>query len=240
MSLRDRILDLLPWSIAALFLAGAVHIVSILLMPYLAPKDAYHRLLDAAKAQQASSSGIVMLDATTPGDQLLPSEDPALAEGACVYDLSGGLLRLTATVDGENFLGISFHSAVGPVFHALTDRGAEKNKIEIVLGTSAADRRPGRGRSRRWAATVRNPRDSSGAKGICAYPGPCEAGLGCRTRTRRRKRGEMRIIRRCGLREGEEERRQKGQGPCCYSDDGRAAQKRQYRDRLSASPRSHT
>ena len=134
MSLRDRLLDLLPWSIAALFLAGAVHIVSILLMPYLAPKDAYHRLLDAAKAQQASSSGVVRLEATSPGDPLLPSEDPALAEGACVYDLSGGLLRLTATVDGENFLGISFHSAVGPVFHALTDRGADKNKIEIVLG----------------------------------------------------------------------------------------------------------
>ncbi len=134
MNLRDRLLDLLPWCIAALFLAGVVHIVSILLMPYLAPRDAYHRLLEAAKTQQPSSTGIVMLDATTPGDPLLPSEDPALVEGACVYDLSGGLLRLTATVDGDNFLGISFHSALGPVFHALTDRGADKNKIEIVLG----------------------------------------------------------------------------------------------------------
>jgi len=134
MSLRDRILDLLPWSIAALLLAGVVHVVSILLMPFLAPSDAYHRLLAAAKSQQPTSNGVVMLDAATPENQLLPSEDPAIAEGACLYDLSGGLLRFTAPIDGENFLGISFHSAVGPVFHAVTDRGADKGKIEIVLG----------------------------------------------------------------------------------------------------------
>jgi len=134
MSLRDRILNLLPWSIAALLLAGVVHIVSILLMPSLAPSDAYHRLVAAAKSHPPSPNGVVVLDAATPDNQLLPSEDPAAAEAACVYDLSGGLLRLTAPVDGENFLGISFHSAVGPIFHAVTDRGAEKGKIEIVLG----------------------------------------------------------------------------------------------------------
>jgi len=134
MSLRDKILDLLPWSVAALLLAGVVHILSILLMPSLAPSDAYHRLLAAAKSYQPSSNGVVPLDAATPDSQLLPSEDPSVAEGACVYDLSGGLLRLTAPVDGENFLGISFYSAVGPIFHAVTDRGADKGKIEIVLG----------------------------------------------------------------------------------------------------------
>jgi uncharacterized membrane protein len=134
MNLQDRILDFLPWSIAALLLAGVVHIVSILLMPFVAPNDAYHRLLAAAKSQPPSSSGVMLLEAAAPDNQLLPLEDPALTEGACVYDLSGGLLRVTAPIDGENFLGISFHNAVGPVFHAVTDRGANKGKIEIVLG----------------------------------------------------------------------------------------------------------
>jgi len=134
MTLQDRILDFLPWSIAALLLAGVVHIVSILLMPLVAPSDAYHRLLAAAKSQAPSPNGVVMLDAAAPDNQPLPFEDPAVVKGACVYDLSGGLLRLTAPVDGEHFLGISFHNAAGPVFHAVTDRGANKGKIEIVLG----------------------------------------------------------------------------------------------------------
>jgi uncharacterized membrane protein len=134
MNFRDRILDLLPWSIAAVLIGGIVHLVSILLMPAFAPNDAYHRLLAAAKSMPPASNGVVLLDAAAPDKQLLPFEDPSVAEGACVYDLSGGLLRVTAPIDGENFLGISFHSAVGPIFHSVTDRGANKGKIEVVLG----------------------------------------------------------------------------------------------------------
>ncbi|BDV40597.1 DUF1254 domain-containing protein [Methylocystis bryophila] len=134
MNLKDRILNFLPWLIAALLLGGIVHIVSILLMPAVAPNDAYHRLLAASKSKAPSSEGVVLLDAPAPDKQLLPFEDPALAEGACVYDLTGGLLRVTASTDAENFLGLSFHTAAGPVFHAVSDRGANKGKIEIVLG----------------------------------------------------------------------------------------------------------
>jgi uncharacterized membrane protein len=137
MSLGDRILDFLPWSIAALLLAGLVHIISILLMPSVAPNDAYHRLLAAARSQPPSPNGVVLLDPPSPENHLLPFEDASVVEGACVYDLADGLLRFTAPVDGENFLGVSFHSALGPVFHAVTDRGANKGKIEIVLGQAS-------------------------------------------------------------------------------------------------------
>jgi len=134
MSFPDRILDFLPWSIAAVLIGGIVHLVSILLMPVVAPNDAYHRLLAVAKSRPPSSNQVVPLSPPAPDRQILPFEDPALAEGVCVYDLSGGLLRVTAPVDGENFLGISFHSALGPIFHAVTDRDADKGRIEIVLG----------------------------------------------------------------------------------------------------------
>ncbi len=134
MNFPDRILDFLPWAITAVLIGGIVHLVSILLMPVVAPNDAYHRLLAAAESLPPTSNHFVPLEAAAPDKQLLPFEDPALAEGACVYDLSGGLLRVTAPTDGENFLGISFHSALGPIFHAVSDRGANKGRIEIVLG----------------------------------------------------------------------------------------------------------
>ena len=40
----DRLLNFLPWAIATLMIAAMAHLVSVLLMPALAPKDAYARL----------------------------------------------------------------------------------------------------------------------------------------------------------------------------------------------------
>ena len=40
----DRLLNFLPWAIATLMIAAMTHLVSVLLMPALAPKDAYARL----------------------------------------------------------------------------------------------------------------------------------------------------------------------------------------------------
>jgi uncharacterized membrane protein len=134
MRIPDRYLDYLPWAIATAMIAGIVHIVSVLLMPTLAPHDAFARLADAAKSAERTDGGVALLPAAAPGAETLPFEDPALAEGVCVYDLTKGLLRVRATADGDDFLGLSFHAGAGRIFHALTDRGAIKGKIDIVVG----------------------------------------------------------------------------------------------------------
>jgi uncharacterized membrane protein len=136
MTLRDRAFDLLPWAIAMLLIAAIVHLVSVLLIPIVAPRDAYARLLEAAKSAQAAPGGALLLSATEGGVVPLPFEDPAMAEGACLFDLSKGLLHVRAAVDGEedNFLGLSFHNAGGAIFHAMTDRASIKGKIDVVLG----------------------------------------------------------------------------------------------------------
>jgi len=133
MTIPDRYLDLVPWAIATLLIAGIVHIVSVLLMPAVAPRDAFARLAELANTSEARN-GLVLLPAMAPGLELLPFEDPAFAEGVCVYDLSKGLLRVSAPADGEDYLALSFHAGAGRIYHAITDRSAIKGKIDIVIG----------------------------------------------------------------------------------------------------------
>jgi uncharacterized membrane protein len=136
MTFKDRALDLLPWALAALLIAAIVHIVSVLLMPSVAPRDAYARLLEGAKTAQTTSGGVVVFDPAGANAPPLPFEDPAMAEGVCLFDLSKGPLHLRASVDidDDDYLGISFHSAAGAIFHAMTDRASIKGKIDIVVG----------------------------------------------------------------------------------------------------------
>jgi uncharacterized membrane protein len=137
MTLKERAFGILPWTIAALLIAGVVHIVSVLLTPWVAPRDAYARLRDAAKADRpaaAARNGVMLLDPTAPGAQLLSFEDPAMAEGVCLFDLAKGPLHLRADADGEDYFGLSFHRASGAVFHAMTDHAANKGKIDVVVG----------------------------------------------------------------------------------------------------------
>ena len=133
MRLPDRYLDLVPWVIATIFIAGVVHIVSVLLMPTVAPRDAYARLASVARKADPAQ-GVVILPPAAPGAETLPFEDPALAEAVCVYDLSKGLLRVRAATEGDEFLGVSFHASAGRIYHAMTDRSAIKGKIDIVVG----------------------------------------------------------------------------------------------------------
>lgn len=135
MNILDRALDLLPWLIATLLVAAIVHIVSVLLMPALAPRDALARLAAYARTA-APAEGLVVLPPMAPGAETLPFEDPAFAEAVCVYDLAKGPLRVKTTVDGDDFLGLSFHANAGRIYHSMTDRSAIKGKIDIVLGDS--------------------------------------------------------------------------------------------------------
>ncbi len=131
MRISDRHLDLAPWIIATVLVAAIVHLVSVLLMPQVAPRDALARFSELAKA---AGPGLALLDRAAPGNEIVPFEDPLMAEGVCVFDLTKGLLRVRANADGDDFLGLSFHGGGGRIFHALTDRSAVKGKIDIVVG----------------------------------------------------------------------------------------------------------
>jgi uncharacterized membrane protein len=135
MRLSDRHLDFAPWIVATLLVAAIVHLVSVLLMPQVAPRDALARLKEVVKTS-GDGSAVAMLNNATPGREIVPFEDPSMAEGVCVFDLANGLLRIRANVEGDDFLGISFHGVAGRIFHAMTDRSAIKGKIDIVVGNA--------------------------------------------------------------------------------------------------------
>lgn len=132
MSVGERLSGLVPWLLASLLFAGIVHLSSILLMPRVAPRDAFGRL-----AAFIAPGGFRALPLTEPGQEILPFLDPAFAHAVCGYDLARGPLRLQAALLPGPLLAMSFHSARGIVFYSMTDRAASRGKIDLRVLTPA-------------------------------------------------------------------------------------------------------
>lgn len=132
-ALDDRVIDILPWAAATLLIAGIVHIVSVLLMPAVAPDDAMARLSRHAQGAQ-TEKGVLLLPSAKPDAPLIPFEDAAFEEAVCLYDLGKSPLRVRAPADGEDFLGLSFHAGAGRIYHSMSDRSAIKGMIDIIIG----------------------------------------------------------------------------------------------------------
>ncbi len=128
-----RLPAFVPLAIAAvLFIAGIVHIVSVLALPELAPKDAYSRV--AALAQPGQE---VLLPAAVPGQEVAPYSDPAMAQALCLFDLTRAPMRLKAKLDSAGFLSLSFRTRGGRVFYSMTDLAAVRGDVDIVVMTAA-------------------------------------------------------------------------------------------------------
>ncbi len=113
-----------------LVLAGLVHLVTILAMPFLAEQDAYRRL-----SRDSTVNEMVLLPDTTPAGGALPMLDPAFVHAVCIYNLGKQPLkvRVPATAD---YTSVSFYTARGVGFYALSDQAAGR-VIELDLMTLA-------------------------------------------------------------------------------------------------------
>lgn len=123
-----RLTGLLPWIVATVFIAGLVHIISILAMPRLATRDVYSRV-----AAQTSINTMQLL--ANDGPDAIPFEDPATVLAVCRYDLGAGALRLRGMLAGEGLVLISFRDRLGRAFFALTDRGTSRGRLDVVIAT---------------------------------------------------------------------------------------------------------
>jgi uncharacterized membrane protein len=120
--------------------AGIVHILSLLVMPRVAPDDAFARIVAfapagvvtilprAAAPTAAGRSGV--------GDSI-PSRDPSVATAVCRYDLGVGPMRVVAVLGSEAFLALSLHSRSGVDFYGLNDRAGNDGRLELVVMTAA-------------------------------------------------------------------------------------------------------
>lgn len=118
--------------LAVVFVAGIVHIASLLLVPRVAPADAFARL--AAAAPEGSVS--VLPRGGSP-EAVLPGRDPSVASAVCRYDLDRGPLRVSATLDDEAFVAVTLHARSGVAFYGLNDRAGNDGKLELVVMTAA-------------------------------------------------------------------------------------------------------
>ncbi|MBL8589239.1 MAG: hypothetical protein JNK46_11975 [Methylobacteriaceae bacterium] len=130
MSALDRALSLAPWLAATLMTAAIVHLASILLMPALAPRDAFARL-----ETLAPRASLTPLAPARPGREIAPFGDPAMAVAICRYDLRDGPLRLRAELTGDDFVSFSFHARGAAIFYAMTDKAAFRGVIDVLVVT---------------------------------------------------------------------------------------------------------
>ncbi|HLH10853.1 MAG TPA: hypothetical protein VKV77_03115 [Methylovirgula sp.] len=130
MNFGDRIFGFLLYVTGIVFVAGAVHLVSILLMPQVAPHDAYARLSRLAKPGQ-----MVLLPPALPGHEITPFEDPAMAQAVCLYDVSSAPLHLHAEIPDAGLLTLSFRTRSGKIFYSMTDQAALHGTIDVRIMT---------------------------------------------------------------------------------------------------------
>ena len=120
-------------TLVGLVLAGIAHLSAILAIPWLAERDALTRLAETATADH---SVVIQAAAGAPdnGQPWLPRPDPALAVGACAFNLAEGPVRVSARM-GALFESISVHGRGTGAFYAVTDRAAVRGALDLVILT---------------------------------------------------------------------------------------------------------
>lgn len=128
--MSDRGITAALMLLAILMVAGIVHIVSLLLVPLVAPDDAYARLVTFVP-----EGGVRLLPRAASAGDPLPDRDPALATAVCRYDLGTGPLRVSAGLADEGFVALTLHARSGVAFYGLTDRAGNAGKLDLVVMT---------------------------------------------------------------------------------------------------------
>ncbi|MGA2638113.1 DUF1254 domain-containing protein [Methylocella sp.] len=131
MSGLDRFLAALLWCLAVLCVAGLVHILAVFNLPKFERNGAFGRIAALTKA-----SGLTLLPRVAPGAEWAPFSDPALAQGACRFDLTHNPMRLRGEIDGDRMLTLSFRTPAGDIFYSMTDRAAQRGTIDVLLLTA--------------------------------------------------------------------------------------------------------
>ena len=118
--------------LAIAMVAGIVHIASLLLLPRVAPDDAFARLSAFARP-----GTVRVLPPAASASDPLPGRDPTLATAICLYDLDDGPLRVSAALDDQDFVALTLHARSGVAFYGLTDRAGNDGRLDLVIMTAA-------------------------------------------------------------------------------------------------------
>ncbi|WP_395665795.1 hypothetical protein [Methylocella sp.] len=126
----DRILAGALWALALALCAVAAHVVLVLYLPKFVGETPMRRL-----APYSAYGETRLLPRATPAAQWTPFLDPAVAEASCLFDLSRAPLRVSGEVEPGRMLTLSFREPDGDVFYSMTDRAAQRGRLDVLLLT---------------------------------------------------------------------------------------------------------
>jgi uncharacterized membrane protein len=128
----DRGVAALPWLIGVLFGAVALHLITILTLPALAPNSAYRIF-----ARPLPFGEKLTLPRAEPSSWRPTFADPFAAIALCRFDLHEGPLRIRASADGDRPLSVSVRLADGTVIYSAGDRQTPGGRFNIAIMTQA-------------------------------------------------------------------------------------------------------
>lgn len=117
--------------LAALILAGAIHVGAVLSLPYLAPENGWTRLSTLGETNK-----LVVLPTASPAHQTIPLMAPDVRYAFCRYDLDAGPVQLSTSILDELWM-IAFYTPRGDNFYAISGGEIQRNKVEIIISTQA-------------------------------------------------------------------------------------------------------
>jgi len=113
--------------VLGLVLAGLIHIVAVLTLPSLAPRNAQARLADLGPVNT-----MIELPAATTGKQAIPMTAPDVRYAFCRFDLANGPVRLSATIADDLWL-IGLYTPEGDNFYAVAGADLKKRDVQFVI-----------------------------------------------------------------------------------------------------------
>lgn len=110
-------------------LAGLIHVIAVLSLPILAPRDAHARL-----AALGSANTLIQLPPPEPGRQVMPLMAPDVRYAFCRYDLSEGPVRLKARIADGNWL-IAFYTPLGENYYTVVGGDLKRPDVDLIVAT---------------------------------------------------------------------------------------------------------
>jgi len=108
-------------------LAGLIHVIAVLTLPVLAPRDAHARLTALGPANT-----MIQLPPPAPGRQVMPLMAPDVRYAFCRYDLSNGPVRLKARIADGNWL-IAFYTPLGENYYTVVGGDMKRPDVDLIV-----------------------------------------------------------------------------------------------------------
>ena len=110
-----------------LVLAGLIHIVAVLTLPMLAPKNAHARL-----AALGPANTMIQIPPLAPGNEVMPMMAPDVRYAFCRFDLAQGPVRLKGSVPSDLWM-IAFYTPEGENFYTVPGADMKSAQLDLVI-----------------------------------------------------------------------------------------------------------